>query len=281
LIGVVAIWGGGFAAGRILAQQAGPTAGALLRFLAASGLFLILLARKPMVRLTARQWGRVTLLALTGVFLYNLLFLAGLKRVPASRASLIIALNPAFTAMLAAVFLRERFSWTQACGTGLALFGGALVIARGDLGSLLQGALGTGEAMLFACMLSWVSYTLLGRRLLADVSPFVASAYASLIGTGMLALAALADGSWTGAARLRWDGWIAVLYMGGLATVVGFTWFYEGVRKLGPARTAVYLNLAPVFAVVFAYLVLGETLPAGSLAGGLLVVAGVAITNRR
>lgn len=53
------------------------------------------------------------------------------------------------------------------------------------------------------------------------------------------------------------------------------------MRKLGPARTAVYLNLAPVFAVVFAYLVLGETLPAGSLAGGLLVIAGVAITNRR
>lgn len=223
LIGVVAIWGCGFTAGRILAQQAGPTAGGLLRFLAASSVFLILMARKPVAKLTARQWGRITLLALTGVFLYNLLFLEGLKRVPASRASLIIALNPAFTAMLAAVFLKERFSWTQALGTGVALFGGALVIARGDLRSLVEGALGIGEAMLFACMLSWVAYTLLGRRLLTEVSPFAASAYASLIGTGMLAVAALADGSWAGALRVRWDGWVAVLYMGVLATVLAFT----------------------------------------------------------
>jgi drug/metabolite transporter (DMT)-like permease len=61
---------------------------------------------------------------------------------------------------------------------------------------------------------------------------------------------------------------------------VAFVWWYEGVKALGPARTAVFNNLVPVFGVSLAALMLGEQVMTSMVAGGLLVATGVTITNR-
>ena len=73
--------------------------------------------------------------------------------------------------------------------------------------------------------------------------------------------------------------WLSLAFMGVLGTAVAFVWFYDGVRAIGPARTAVFINLVPVVAITLGVLLLGEALHWSMLTGGALVVAGVFIIN--
>jgi drug/metabolite transporter (DMT)-like permease len=74
--------------------------------------------------------------------------------------------------------------------------------------------------------------------------------------------------------------WASIAFLGVFGTAVAFVWFYEGVRAIGPARAAVFINLVPVAAVALGVLLLGEALEPSMLAGGALVVAGVWLLNR-
>ena len=102
-----------------------PPAAALWRYLVASvalvGVAFLLEGGLP--RLSGRQWLGVTLLGVTGVALFNLCFMYGLERVSASRASLIVALNPAATLIGAALFLREPLTRNKSVGIAVALVG--------------------------------------------------------------------------------------------------------------------------------------------------------------
>ena len=98
------LWGGTFVAGRIAAQDMGPASGSFLRFAVAS-LLLIAMIWQAQGRLpipARRQFIPLFLLGLSGVAAYNIFFFLGLKLIPASRASLIVASNPVFIALGAA-----------------------------------------------------------------------------------------------------------------------------------------------------------------------------------
>jgi len=286
LVLVALIWGGTFIAGRIASLEVAPASAALWRYVVASVAVVIahgvLEGRLP--RLSARQWLGVSLLGATGVAAYNLCFMIGLQTVPASRASLIVALNPAMTFVGAILLFGERPTPMRIAGVALALCGVAVVIGHGNPAALLSGGISTGDAIVFGCVLSWSSYTLIGKRILVGLSPLAATTYASLIGTVLLAAVAAWLPAPTSAGiappAVSATAWLALLFLGVFGTAVAFVWFYDGVRALGPARASVFINLVPVAAVLLGFALLDERLEWSMLAGGLAVVAGVWLINR-
>ena len=283
---VAVLWGGSYIAGRIVAAEVAPATGALWRYLVASAALVVahLLLAGALPRLTRRQWLGVTLLGATGVAAYNLLFMVGMQTVAASRAALIVAFNPAFIVLGAAWFFGERLTRPRVIGVLVALVGTAVVIGHGDPIAPLRGSVTRGDVMLFGCALSWSVYTLIGKGVLAGLSPLSATTYASLTGTAILGAAAallppsLSSGVLLPGASLA--AWVALAFLGVMATAVAFVWFYQGVRDLGPAHAAVFINLVPVAAVVLGVVLLGERLEWSMAVGGALVVAGVWLINR-
>ncbi len=61
---------------------------------------------------------------------------------------------------------------------------------------------------------------------------------------------------------------------------MAFVWYYEGIRQLGAARTVVFNNLVPVFAVLISWLVLNEPVNPSLIAGGAMALGGVFLVNR-
>lgn len=282
LVAVTLFWGGTFIAGRVLALAMPAFVAAAGRFLVAALLLLVVAWRFEggLPRLSVRQFWGTVLLAATGVLLYNLFFLGALARIPAGRTALIIALNPIVTALATAVLLRERLGRTRWAGIALALVGCAIVITRGELGEALSQAVGLGELLMFGGVCSWAAYTLIGRRILQGLTPIAATSYAALWGGLMLCAGAAFDVASLGAEVWSWKNLAAIGYLGVFGTVLGFVWYYEGVKALGPARTAVFNNLVPVFGVALSALLLGEPILLSMLLGGALVIAGVMLTNR-
>ena len=282
LVAVPAIWGGTFIAGRVLALAVPAAVGSLLRFVVA---VVALLAAAcwlegGLPRLTRRQLLGTLLLGATGIFAYNLFFLGALARLPASRTSLIIALNPIVTIAAASLLLGERMSARRWFGVAVALVGVWIVVSRGDVLGSVGGAVGLGELLMFGGLCSWAAYTLIGRRVLAGLTPLAATTWASLWGVGLLALAAAPDLHDLGTDDLTLPVVLSVLYLGVLGTAVGFVWYYQAVQRLGASRTVIFNNLVPVFGATFGVLLLGEPLLPSMLLGGAIAVAGVMLVTK-
>lgn len=280
LVLVAAMWGGTFIAGRVAAAQMTAPMAALWRYVIATLALLALsfVIERGLPRLSRAQWIGVCLLGATGVMAYNLCFMFGMETVSASRGSLIIATVPAATLLGGALFLREPLTLRRVAGVLIALLGVAVELGHGNPLVLFGGHSGIGEVALFGGVLSWAAYTLIGKRLLVDMSPLAATTYAALAGTVMLALVCAINGDLV-LPQVTAKGWIALAYMGIFGTAIAFVWFYDGVKAIGPARSMVFVNLVPIFAIAFAMLLLGEKLELSMVMGAALVIVGVFIIN--
>ena len=226
-------------------------------------------------------WPSTLLLGLTGVFAYNVCFFKGLERIEASRASLIIANNPVFIALFSALLFHERLTPGRLLGIGVSVCGALVVITRGDwhiFGG--GGSLGWGEIFILGSVASWVTFSLVGKALLADIAPLTAVFYAAVSGALCLALPAWREGlghSWTQFSLVSWG---ALFYLGFFGTVLGFVWYYQGIQAIGAMKAGVFINFVPVSAVLLSFGLLGEPLTRSLLAGAALVLTGVYLTNR-
>ncbi len=284
LVGAMALWGGTWIAGRIVAQALGaPLAAAAARFLLA-GLALAGYARLTRGRIerpqARREWALVAGLAATGIFLYALCFFYGLKHIAAGRGALVVALNPVVAVLVAWLLGQERMRPGKWAGVAIALAGCLTVIGNGDPLALLRGAVGLGEWLILGCVVCWTLYTFIGRQATHTLSPLAATLWASLLGALLLGVAAVLEG---GDSPLTWTTpvWASVVFLAIGGTALGFTWFAAGVQHLGAAQASVFVNLVPVFAVLQAAWLLDERLSATVLAGGALVIAGVWLTTKQ
>lgn len=275
------LWGGTFIAGKRLAGNVDPYSAAFLRFAIAS-VFLIFFTRRTEKKLPGINKGQainIFFLGLTGIFAYNILFFTGLSLINANRASLIIATNPIFISLFSVLLFKDKLSSLKIAGLGLSVGGALLVISSGHLSTIFKSGIGKGELAIFGCVISWVSYSLMGKPLMKSLSPIAAVCYSSIAGTMMLFFPALSHGLFSNIPSYGFTEWANLFYLGFFGTVLGFFWYYEGIQKIGPMKAGVFINFVPVSAIILSYFILDEPVTKEILAGAGLVIAGVYLTN--
>lgn len=282
LVAVPAIWGGTFVAGKHVVSVFTPLMGSFTRYLVACVALLVaaLALERGLPRLSRRQVVATFVLGSLGVFAYNLFFMGALDRLPASRAALIIALNPVLTIAISSFVLGERLSPRRWLGVFIALAGVSIVITKGEFASIAAMGVGLGELFMLGAVASWALYTIIGRKVLGGLTPLAATNYAALWGTlllGLVAAPALGD---LRASQFDWRMVLSLLYLGVLGTAVAFVWYYMSIQKLGASVASIFNNLVPVFGVAIAVLVLGEPLLPSMLIGGAIAVCGVMMVSR-
>lgn len=278
LVAVAIMWGGTFIATKMAAAVFGSFTGAALRY------FFALLLMIPMLyfqdrkafSISTKQLSKLFVLGLSGIFAYSFFFFTGLRHVKASHGALIVALNPVMVMVLSALINRERIRWLQLAGILLSLSGTALVISRGNPADLFT-MFGWGDALMLGCPISWAIYTYFAKDALRYTSPLQASTWAIILGL-MLILFFVPFEPYPVAVSA--EVWLSLVYLGVCGSFLGFVWYYQGISKIGPVRTAAYNNLIPVFAMLLSVIILGETLALYTLYGSLMVVGGVYLVNR-
>lgn len=278
----MALWGGTWIAGRVLAQSMTPVNAALLRFALASA-FLVIACRMTtgkLPRLTWKQLPGTLALGATGVFLYSLFFFNGLKTITAGRAALIVACIPACISALSAILYKEHFGPLRILGTLLSLAGVAVVISDGDPLALIRDGIHVGDLLILGCVASWTAYTLCGRQVMKSMHPVSAVTWSCVFGMLMLLPVALLSGLVTETLSASPLDWLCLVFLGTLATGLAYLWYYNAIKTLGASRAAIFINLVPVFAVALGALLLAEPVHTSLVIGGATVITGVWLTNR-
>lgn len=275
-------WASSYPLGRWLAPYDAPVAIVVFRTAIAFVFLAIIAAQRGelAIRVTRSEAAQLLTLGIAGFCIHNLLMFEALEHTQANTGAVINGAIPVAVMVLDYLVFRRRLARLSVLGVAVSFAGTAIVVSHGDLGSLLAGRLGYGEGLFLLAITGWALYSIVARPLLDRHPPVAVTAYACLSGT-LLLLPLLVAELDAVRAMMSEPRIVLVMFVQGLLTIgLGFLWYYEGVKAIGPMNAAVYVNLVPVFGVVLAAATLGEIPDGALLAGGALVVGGLLVVNR-
>jgi drug/metabolite transporter (DMT)-like permease len=283
LVLVVLIWGSYPSLVKVALRDMAPFTLAVLRCLLASILLLVLVWRgrsEGEAPITRADLPGLLVLGLTGITLATGTFYLAVDLTTASNAVILTATTPVFVAVGGHLFFHQRLGRRQWAGVAASALGVLLTVTRGDL-RLLEAPPRAGDGLALLGQVAWAIYTLRGQRILARLSPRVATTAAYLVGTAaLIPVAAIAAPAFPPTRFDSLPAWGVVLFQGTIGTL-SHVWYYRGVRAVGPAVTAIFMNLQPLVGVALATVLLGETVSVAQAAGAALVLGGVWLTTRR
>jgi drug/metabolite transporter (DMT)-like permease len=278
----VVFWGLSFVATKAALRELSPITLVATRFALGVALLLVLLRARGVPVLPPRElWGSLALMGFVGVFVHQMLQSFALTMTGAISAGWLIGLTPLWSAVLSAWLLRERFPPAKLAGLALGFAGAALVVTRGQLGAARLALPATkGDLLILASTLNWAVYSVLGHPVLKRLGATRATAGALLFGWLMLLPLFLARAGWREYAHLSGTGWGAVLFLGIACSGLGYLFWYGALEKVPATAVSALLYLEPLVTLAAGVALLGEQVHLTTMAGGLLVLAGVFLVER-
>jgi len=252
-------------------SKADPITVLFLRFgIAALVMFVILFASKtPIPR------GLLLLeLILLGAIAYvgeSLAYFTALTMASAGLVALLLYIYPALVTALSAIFLKEHLTTPKIVALFLALSGTALTIQITSGGSIVGILLGIAAAVDYAI------YIILGSRIVRRSGPISSTTIIIASTAGVYAIIAPIHGM---TFPVNIQGWIAILAIALVSTVLAFVTFFAGLKRIGPTTASTLSTFEPIVAVALAAIVLGETITPVQALGGALILAAVVILSR-
>ena len=278
----ILFWGVSFVATRAVVAQISPVALIFARAALGSLLLIGILTARGRAWWPARQfWPPLLLMGFIGVALHGLLQAYALQLTSAVNSGWLIGLTPVWSALLAALHLRERFPPRKLLGLALGFLGAVLVVTRGQFGASVLALPATrGDLMILASTVNWAVYSVIGRPTLKHLGSLVATTCAMLVGWALLTVPFVYARAWGDYARLDGVGWLSVLFLGICCSGLGYLWWYGALERIETSRVAALLYLEPLVTLLAAVVLLGETVGVSTIVGGLLLIGGVALVER-
>ncbi len=237
----------------------------LLRFSIAAAFMWVIFTWKRAA--LPRGKGLATLVAMGAVGYAGQAFsyFTALTLASAGLVALLLYLYPAL------VVLRHPLTRLQLAAVAIALAGSVLTIGKAGDGRPLGIFFGVLAAFIYS------AYILTGSRLPRDVTPTASAAVVTSAAAVVYAVVAAARG-----VRLPGTptGWVAVLAIAVVCTVLAIAFFFAGLERVGPVRASVYSTVEPAFTVALAAVVLGEPVTVARVLGGILIVGAVVLLAR-
>jgi drug/metabolite transporter (DMT)-like permease len=280
ILTVVVVWAGSFSVIKALLDEGVAALDiAILRYaIAAPGFAFILWRARGLPGLTRQDALRVAVAGLLVVVGYHVFLNVGAQHTTSGVAALVVALAPGLTVALALALGLERIRLRHVVGLALA-FGGVAVVVTLGTGESLSFESAKGPLIVLGAPVAFASYNVLLKPLLSRYDLLALTSATSLIGiVGLLPLVrgstvdTVTDASAKDAAL--------ILYLGVLATLLGYIWWNHGLRGLGPTRAVTFAYGIPPLAVFIGAVVLDEDVTLWLVLGAALVVGGIALAQR-
>jgi len=261
-LGILGKWGfrTGFTPGELLA----------FRFITASLISFAILRifHRPALRIPRPAIIRSTLLGALGYALFSSLYFQTLRTLSVSLTVLLLYTYPVLVALGARLFFGEKLARASLLALPILALGLALLL-WGDLSaeSWTGFAFGLGSAVCYA------GYILISSRYLSDI-PAASSGFLVQAGAA-IALSMIHLHDLPRALHLIRMGWAPILCIAFVGTVLPITLFLSGLQRLTSSEASVLATVEPVTAVIAASALLGESLSAHQIIGGILVLAAL------
>lgn len=265
-----------------------PLLGVVDPFVFSSSRFLLAGAIMVLVPILWRGWASVAVggtdffrllgLGLIGYTLFHGVWGVGLSLTTPAKAVVIVATTPIFSALISA-WAGDRLPLTGWVGV-MVSFLGVFVLVNNSLTTLqLSGGAWLGDLLFIIAAALWAVYGAMSRPLVIRLGAWRVTAWCTLLGAialSPLATAPALEQDWS---LLSLGHMAAFLHTSVIVGCLGLAAWGGGLARLGLARISAYLYLSPVCGVALSGVMLGQWLSALQIAGGVVVLGGVALTQ--
>ena len=276
LLGAMALWGSSFIALKIAFAELSPMWVICGRMVLGSLVFIAAWRWRGRIEYRRGDWRYLLGLAVCEPCLYFIFEALALQNTSASQAGMITALLPLLVAVGAYVFLHERISRLSLAGFLIAVGGAVWLSLSGTADAHAPNPL-LGNFFEFLAMLCAMGYMLILKHLSQRYSAFAMTALQAFVGAPFFLLLALFTEPVP--VEISATGVAAVVYLGVLVTVGAYGLFNHGISRLPANQASAFVNLIPLFTLLFAVLVLDETLNGEQIGAALVVFTGVALSQ--
>ena len=273
LLGIVIVWGSTFALIKNILNFIPPYTFLTYRFLLAT-LVLMIIFWKRIKRMNKTILRKGSLIGIF-LFLAYTLQTVGIKYTTATKAGFITGLSVVLVPIISVFFIKEKVSRNSIIGAFFALIGLWFLNYTNSF------SFNFGDFLVLLCAFSFamhiISVGLYAKKLDYVLLVIVQLATVSILS---LFLAFIFERS---ALNLSYsfNVWWGIIFMGVFATAFAFYMQNRFQRYSTATKTAIIFSGEPIFAAVFAYIILGEKVGFIAWAGGLLIILGMIISQRK
>jgi drug/metabolite transporter (DMT)-like permease len=276
LIAATLLWGGNYICGRFLAPALPSTLLNTVRWAISTVLLLGIMAISKKRLPIFSKWKELLILGFFGVFAFSTLNYLGLRSISASQAGMISAGIPVAILIFTPFVLKERIKLKAWIGTIVSILG-VITLLQGKHQVSSQASIVGDIEIVLSCM-AWGLYTVLGKRYGKQLDPLTMTAGSSFYGTILSAISCIGTVQ-PHMIHMSTYAWFAVLYVSTFASVGAYFLWNTGVKMVGAGKAAPYINLLPVWTVIFGVFLLHEQISWMSLVGGVVTIAGAVLAS--
>ena len=275
-------WGGNAVAGKFAVGHISPLLLTAARWGLAS-LILIVLGHRHLVRdwpvIRARA-PYLFAMGMLGFAVFNGFFYTALLYTTAINTTIIQAGMPMFIFILGFVFFRSRTTMGQAVGYSLTLCGVAVAALRGEFGRMAEFHINQGDLIMLVAALIYAAYSvaLQAKPKIHWLSFLAVLVTAAAVTAIPMALYEATTEAFIWPATVT--GWSVVAYTAIFPSILAQGFYIRGVELLGGNKSALFLNLVPLFGALLSVMLLGESFLLFHGVALTLVIAGIVLAQR-
>ena len=265
------IWGSSFVVLKFALQSTGPNMVVFGRLFVATLMFIPMWSIVKPTKIYPGDWKLLLAMAFFEPCIYFLFESRALQLTSASQAGMITAILPLMVGVVAFFTLGEKVSKQTWAGFAIAFMGVVWLSLQAEQDSSAPNPI-LGNFYEFMAMACAALYTVVVKKLSNRYRPLFITAVQSVVG----ALFFLPLAAWEGfPSSITWEAGAAIIYLGAAVTLFAYGLFNYAISQVPASTASAFVNLIPVFTVLLAFVLLGETISMGQVVAILVIAAGV------
>lgn len=276
----VAIWGLSFIATKHVLSEIEPLVLILLRQLIGSAfLFIIALKTGRNFGISFHDFNGIVFLSLIATF-HLAIQVTGLQYTSALNTGWIIGITPVFMAFLGFIFFKEKITLLQMGGIFISFIGLLTVISKGNFLSI-DLISNKGDFLVLASSFTWGVYSLVNKKVSLNYSPMMTIMFLFMLMSVYISPFAITAKNINAVIHLTATSWLAISFLGVFCSGIAYVLWAQALSEMNSSKVGVFLYIEPFVTFLGSWLLLNEVISIITVIGGIGIICGVILVNRK
>tara|TARA_Y100000591_G_scaffold127139_1_gene108876 strand:+ start:9176 stop:10066 length:891 start_codon:yes stop_codon:yes gene_type:complete len=228
-----------------------------------------------------KNWLIISFMGVITISTFNSVVYFALNYTQVINAVLMLAAIPAVVIILSSIMNVEKTNIFQLIGLFLSILGVGTIISNADVQKIISLNFNKGDLWMIVCVLSWALYSTLLKKKKFELSQFTFIQLMVTVGLIFLIPQFYYEQSIGLELKINKAFITILLYVVIFPAIAAYYCWQKAIELIGPNRSAMFIQLMPLFSALMAILIFNEKFQLYHFTGATFIVSGIYLSNRK